>query len=298
VCAKSQPPTAALDALVCGYAPRWRAQKKFAIMNQGFSDDSMSGEGLKTLLLAGCVKQYAAWADFCFDWEAALAIEPSIKYFKMREARLLIKEFSGWKGRDRDDKIRSLAKVINRYQPNVIYTWISQKEFDDTVEPIIPYMMRHPYILLFYALLIKAAQWQYDVGEHVPTDFIFDEQGSVGEEAVAFYSYYKRMQRPEIAALMGSTPIFRDDKLVLPLQAADVVAWHKRRRIDNPGELVSQLPTAVLEDLNYAEVHLNRDFLTIIATEAAKLPGIPFVHEKPKGYVPGKLPEDIYGPKR
>jgi hypothetical protein len=115
VCAKSQyrVGSSALDALVCGYAPRWRVQKQFAIMNQGFSDDSMSGEGEKTLLLAGCVKQYSVWADFCFDWEAALAREPSIKYFKMREARQLIKEFDGWTAPDRDDKIRSLAKIID-----------------------------------------------------------------------------------------------------------------------------------------------------------------------------------------
>ena len=113
---KSQlPPSVALDALVCGYAPRWRAEKKFAIMNQGFSDHSMSGEGEKTLLLAGCVSEYRMSADFCFAWEAALASEPSINYFKMREARQLIKEFDGWNAPDRDDKIKLLARVIHRF---------------------------------------------------------------------------------------------------------------------------------------------------------------------------------------
>src|SRR5207249_4436298 len=117
-------------------------------------------------------------------------------------------------------------------------------------------------------------------------------------EAVAFYDHYKRLQKPEIAALMGSTPIFRDDKLVLPLQAADMVAWHKRRRVDNPDEPLSELPlpTALLEDLNYAEVHLNREFLTVLAKAAAQVPGISFVHDKPEGYRPGMLPEEVYRP--
>jgi Protein of unknown function (DUF3800) len=131
----------------------------------------------------------------------------------------------------------------------VIDAWISRKEFDEIVEPIIPYMMRHPYIMLFYPLLIKVAEWQYLAGQHLPADFVFDEQGSVGVEAVALYSHYKSLQKPHIAALMGSTPIFRDDKLVLPLQAADMVAWHKRRCIDSPGTIDSHSPTAVLEDL-------------------------------------------------
>jgi len=235
-------------------------------MNQGFSDDSMSGEGYKTLLLAGCVQKYSVWADFSFAWEAALAAEPSIKYFKMREARALIKEFAGWTAQQRNDKITLLAKVLAQYKPSVTYAWISRVEFDEIVEPIIPYMLRHPYILLFYPLIIKQAEWQHVEGEKVPTDFVFDEQGSVGVEAVVWYCHFRSLQRPHISALMGSTPIFRDDKLVLPLQAADLAAWHKRRCIENPGELNSHSPTAVLEDLNYAEVHLDRQFLTVIAT--------------------------------
>lgn len=125
----------------------------------------------------------------------------------------------------------------------------------------------------------------------MPTDFVFDEQGPVGVDAVAWYSHFKSTQKPHISALMGSTPIFRDDKLFLPLQAADMVAGHKRRCIDNPGELDSSSPTAVLEDLNYAEVHVDRSFLTVLATEAAKLPGILSMRDKPKGYVRSKLRE-------
>lgn len=296
---KSQlPPSAALDALVCGYAPRWRAQKKFAIMNKGYSDDSMSGEGEKTLLLAGCVGDYRMWADFSFAWEAALASEPSINYFKMREAMRLIKEFDGWNVPDRDDKIKSLARVIHQFQPNVIYTWISRAEFNEIVEPIIPYMMRHPYILLFYALLIKVAQWQHEAREHLPTDFVFDAQGPVDLEAVVFYPNFKAIQKPEIAALMGGTPVFSDDQFVLPLQAADMVAGHKRRRIDKPSDINSQSPTGLLNDLNYAEAPLTREILTVLATEAAKLPGISFVHDKPKGYRPGMTAEQVYGPKK
>ena len=179
-----------------------------------------------------------------------------------------------------------------------MYTWISRAEFNEIVAPIIPYMMRHPYILLFYALLIKVAQWQHDVHEHLPTDFVVDAQGPVDLEAVIFYPSFKAIQKPEIAALMGSTPVFRDDKFVLPLQAADMVAWHKRRCIDKPGDINSQSPTGLLNDLNYAEAPLTREILTVLATEAAKLPGISFVHDKPKGYRPGMTPEQVYGLKK
>lgn len=162
----------ALDALVCGYAPRWRAQKVLVMM-QAFSDDSMSGEGSKILLLAGCVQKYPVWADFTLTWEAALARRPSINYFKMREARLFIKQY-GWKAKERDAKIDLLADVILQHRPKIITAWISRKEFEEIVRPVIPYMLRHPYIPLFYSLITKLAQWQHEAANTLPTDFAFD----------------------------------------------------------------------------------------------------------------------------
>jgi hypothetical protein len=258
-------------------------------MMHGFSDDSMSGEGSKTLLLAGCVQKYTAWADFSFEWEAALAIPPSIDYFKMREARLMIKQFDGWNIPARDAKIKMLAEVASRYTPKIIVACISRAEFDDIVKPISPYLLRHPYFTVFYALLVKWAEWQYADGVSIPTDFVFDEQGIIGAETVIWYSYVKSLQAPHIAALMGSTPIFRDDKQVLPLQVADMVAWHMRRRIDFPDEDHRKWPTAVFESLDRAECQISREYLASMAEHMAQVPGIELVHDKPKGYKPPSL---------
>lgn len=288
-CPKSQS-VQSLDALVCGYAPRWRAEKTFAFMYQAFSDDSMSGEGNKTLLLAACVQRYKVWAEFCFDWEAALAISPSINYFKMREARMHIKQFEGWSTPEVNAKIRLLARVIAAHRPKIIVAWISRTVFEETVGPIIPYTLRHPYIMLFYSLILKLAEWQHQNRVTLPTDFVFDEQGPVGEEAVIWYRYMKHIQEPHIAALMGSTPIFRDDKRFLPLQAADLVAFHMRRRKDYPNEDESSYPTFAIKDLPYADTHLNKEVLALLATQMKEIPHVTEVHAKPKGYKPGMVP--------
>ncbi len=261
-------------------------------MHQAFSDDSMSLDGDKTLLLAACVQKYSAWADFSVAWESALALPPSINYFKMREARSLTKEFQGWKPADRDAKIKLLVRVMVDYHPQLVTAWISRKEFDEIVKPVIPYMVRHPYIPLFYALIISLAEWQHGAGMTIPTDFVFDEQGSVGAEAVIWYAFMKSTVQPHIAALMGSTPVFRDDKFILPLQGADIAAWHERRVIDYPHENKSSLPTAELGRLSCCGIHLNKTYLTQVATEMARVPNIELAQVKPKDYIPGKLPEE------
>ena len=86
------------------------------------------------------------------------------------------------------------------------------------------------------------------------TEWVFDDQGPVGAETVVWYSHMKSLEPPHLAEKWGGTPIFRNDKDILPLQAADLVAWHRRRRVEYPDEQVSSLATAVIEELTYGEI--------------------------------------------
>jgi hypothetical protein len=183
------------------------------------------------------------------------------------------------------------------FRPKIICAWISRTIFDETIGPILPYALRHPYTLIFYPLIIKLAEWQHGAGDKLPADFVFDEQGDIGIETVLWFSYMKYLQPPHIQELMGSTPIFRDDKLVVPLQAADLIAWHKRRRIDNPDEDMSKWPTARIDDLPYAECELSREYLTMEAGQMAQVPFLEHFHDKPKNYTPGVLAEGMPMPK-
>lgn len=153
----------------------------------------------------------------------------------MREARSLTKQFTGWSGSARDAKMQLLAEIVAQHKPRIIVAWISRAAFNEIVEPVTPYLVRHPYLPVFYALIVKRAEWQHKNSETLPTDFVFDKQGVVGTETVFWYSYMKSLQPPHIAALMGSTPIFRDDKMVLPLQAADMVAVAYAQADRQPG---------------------------------------------------------------
>ena len=90
---------------------------------------------------------------------------------------------------------------------------------------------------------------------------MFDEQELVGAETLVWYQYIKGMQEPHIAAWMGAAPVFRNDKYVLPLQLADMAAWHVRRCKEFPDEDLNTLPTAVIETFPYADAHRIERFL-------------------------------------
>jgi hypothetical protein len=272
-----------LDSMVCGYSKANR-DAAILIMFKAYFDDSSSDEESKTLLLAGCVQRYSVWANFSMGWEAVLAAEPSIKYFHMREARKLEGQFARWKTKDANAKIRRLAEVAAGYRPWTITAWISRKEHNAILRPIAPFLLQQPYFSLFYTVILQLAHWHHDDGVTLPVDYVFDDQGAVGMEAVLWYRQIKKWQKPEIAALMGNVPKFENDKLVLPLQAADMLAWHIRRHKDHPEEDDSKWPTAPLTGLLHAEVEVTKGALISVAEQMKRVPGIETVQRKPRKY--------------
>jgi hypothetical protein len=62
-------------------------------------------------------------------------------------------------------------------------------------------------------------------------DFIFDTSSEEEQHYVlnAWHFWKQNEWFEERKALFGDPPIFRDDKVFLPLQAADLYAWHARK---------------------------------------------------------------------
>lgn len=199
-------------------------------MFQSFADDSTSQLGGKRLFLAAYVNTVPQWEKFSDEWDAALKEHPAIEYAKMSEAESLRGQFRGWDPIERDRKIMRLANVVQASMPWSFHTSVDTADCARIMGPAAPLGLARPYMLCFQALIIQVAQSHFRFGgANLPIDFIFDDQGGIGEEAALFYDWIKGTTPPEVRAVMGARPIFRDDKAVVPLQAADLLAWHVRR---------------------------------------------------------------------
>jgi hypothetical protein len=74
------------------------------------------------------------------------------------------------------------------------------------------------------------------IGTFKPIDFTFDEQ--VGLDLLIRQSWNPLTRRLllEYAKFMLKTPDFENDKTCVPLQCADLLAWHVRRDYISPPE--------------------------------------------------------------
>lgn len=203
-----------------------------------FVDDSSSDVGDRRLFLAAYINGAGPWIDFGNKWRATLAQNPEISYLKMSEAQNLSGQFRGWSVSERDAKILQLARVIEETRPWSVFCSISRSEYAKIVAPVAPYPLKQPYFSCFWGIIRTAADYHLhlDRGRPAntspvpPVEFVFDEQGGLGADAALWYNWLKNDQEPDIARLMGDKPIFGDDKQMAALQAADMLAWHVRRR--------------------------------------------------------------------
>lgn len=206
-------------------------------MLQGYADDSGSDGSRAPYVLGGYIMEAEKWAAFSDDWDAELRREPVIKYFKMAEAHNGSGQFFGVPIEFRKYKARNLVEIIHKHDPTGLFSILNWEQFRKILMPHTPAgPVTNPYSLLYYVLFDAIIVYERQKGI-LPevVQFDFDEQGEAGEFARMIYpslKSYFQSTNPEIYKMLGRTPDQLDDELVLPLQAADMLAGTIRRSAD------------------------------------------------------------------
>jgi len=210
--------------LVSGF-PGMRRRNRLLAMFQAFLDESATGsvhEGL--FVMAGYVATAEKWAAFSDEWQQHLDYRSphfrNIEAFHWAEMLSSPgdRERIGWFYRIIEDHVHAaMAVIIDMRALNRVFNefpWPQDKR--QHLEPL-----RNPYYIAFHSVLTGMPKGQNLIGVDSPIDFFFDDNSNK-ERCLRGWDLLKRSARPELLALMGETPAFRDDKKVLPLQAADL----------------------------------------------------------------------------
>lgn len=191
-------------------------------MLEAYIDDSASDSSEeKRLFLAGYIQSQDAWKDFTREWTAQLAAHPAIRSLHMATS------FTGWAAEAREAKIDALVSVLNKYKPLSIECSISRSAYG-LLTAQTPYDLRHPYFPCFVGILYGVMRTAVEDKLDGPVHLVFDEQGSIGADAAAWYTAMKHND-PALTPYLGGQPRFASDDSVVALQAADMLAWYVRR---------------------------------------------------------------------
>ena len=190
-------------------------------MLQAFIDESESKDP-PLFTMAGYIASAEEWAAFSDEWQQYLDMSPGIKYFMMQEAMSLEGEFRHWSESLRDEKVRLLEGVIFNHARVALQLTFNPKDLEEVFGDV-PNLKR-PYYYAFHTIITALAHYQKREGIIEKVDFIFDNQVMEKDKIMKAWDNVGK-DNGYLSDVMGETPAFRDDEYVLPLQAADHMAW-------------------------------------------------------------------------
>lgn len=197
-----------------------------------------SGRGQSRLVLGGCILPVDDWVSFTDQWRTILDEAPAIKYFKMREAHGLYGQFERFGEQQRDVKVWRLISVILMYGFYGVKVVVDAAAYQRTFRGQIGREIDYPTLLASHEVVHAVMRAQIDgtLPGDAPAKFVFDEQGK--ESDMFLYTWSESMPRPSdlrMNSLLPSRPAVEDDEVFLPLQAADLFAWHyAKQESDSP----------------------------------------------------------------
>lgn len=197
---------------------------------KGYFDESGSSTG-NVYVLAGFFSTAEQWELFSDEWEEICNREPKTPDFKMRKA-IRLREY-GWSGEQRDTRIKELANLIRKRAAYRIDAVTARPNYERIVRGNVPSSLDNPYFILFLNVILAMSEYLSNLDIKGTVDFVFDKQEDfVEEQCVHWHRWIKRNVDSEIGSRLGSVPVFRHDKDVLPLKAADLYAWQIRRHLN------------------------------------------------------------------
>jgi hypothetical protein len=203
-----------------------------------YVDDSGSEPGSPIYILGSLCLPKPLWKRVSEEWGGVLSATPSVGYFKASEVwernEKKASPFVKLTTEERVAKVSALVDVLSRHDPltaSFQIEWPVFLRFTKTYS--LPKGMDNPYFYLYYGAILLQSEWGIRVGNPTAVDFVFDNHGSIGDEVKAWYPTFKSSCSPEIKDRLGSDPKFCDEKVVIPLQAADLFAWYARRNALN-----------------------------------------------------------------
>jgi hypothetical protein len=198
---------------------------------EAYIDDSGNGNP-PVYILAGFVARAEKWTEFTEEWRLALAKPPGLTYFKMKEAAALRGQFYGWSREDRDQRLGEMISLIRRHVISGVSTGVYHADYNSIIKEKIAKQTDSPYFIMYHGMIAATLRFleKNKIAEKI--DFIFDEQFGQSDQVQTTYSAMVEFAPPRVKHLLGSRPIHRSELECLPLQAADLLAWHIRRWFD------------------------------------------------------------------
>lgn len=185
------------------------------------------------MVMLGVISDPASWARFSSEWQECLDMRPPMKALHMTE--LMSRESI-----EANERAARFYRIFCNHIKGVVAVSVPLIEYHEIFSRGLPFF-KNPYFYVFFLFIRNCRRFCPSIGLQGDIHFTFDEQSGVVGKLAEGWDYYRK-NYPDTAALLGDFPLFKDDEKILPLQAADFMAWMFRRTLSDELEGKPKMP--------------------------------------------------------
>jgi hypothetical protein len=198
-----------------------------------FIDDSGSEPSQPVYVLGGFIAPQEYWPQVANAWGLILEREPKIDYFKCSQVWDFEKgEFAMFTPDERRAKVDSFVDALvdfNMVAVSARLRWDDWRQFKKSRR--LKKFANDPYFFLFAGIVQSCVQMAHKHSYPGKTLFVFDSHGDIGKRVEKWFpDFYDSLTEGSQALIMHEAR-FEDEKKIVPLQAADLFAWHHRKSV-------------------------------------------------------------------
>ena len=245
-----------------------------------FIDDSAAQTGDKRLVLAGYLSRSDIWRTFEQAWRAELACEPALPYLHMVEAANFRGPFSTWTSEDRDSKILALARLIRDFDLFSFECSVSLVAHRALFPKVAPFGLAKPFSTCAQGVASTLARHVRNLGSKESIHFVFDTQQGADLDLITLWDWMRRSSPRRWRAVLGPAPRFADDRQEVALQAADMLAWHRRRAIETGERPDFNAVADLLLSRPHLMTEIDQTSLETMAAGMQRVPGLKSLQSK------------------
>lgn len=193
-----------------------------------------------SFVLSGYLATDDVWAEFEGRWQDVLEHGRKIEWFHMRECIKLEAQFQSFNRYQADKKLNDLIDVLIPFLKSrriieftAVLDW---PVYDRAVSGPVKATFHDPYLFLIGALEAEVVKCVSMTPNPAPVWFFFDDQTCLMENHAGTQFYRARATIPSDLLPLLHGLSFASDKIMYPLQAADLIAWQRHRKEINLAE--------------------------------------------------------------
>jgi len=198
---------------------------------QAYIDDSGTGSknsSDKVFVLSGFVAQVKQWKKFEKAWGKVLQAPPAL------ENGLHMRKWAKKRRNadERDSKLKAFAEVIANHAERRIDAIIDIDAYRAHAAGKVPEEIDSPYFFSFHHLIARFCDDCLERGVDEQAQIAFDINLHFGIKARMWYQIVRDIVPKEYLKILPVDIYFKDDKIALPLQAADMLAYLRTNRLN------------------------------------------------------------------